>query len=595
MKQSHTRNFAIIAHIDHGKSTLADQIMALTQTVSAREQHAKLLDDMTVEQAHGVPVKARTVRNYYQADDGQEYEYNLIDTPGHVDFNYEVAKSLAATEGAILLVDATQGVQAQTIANYRIAKQRQLALIPVLNKVDLPSADIDAALAQLNDLDSAFTPEQVLQISAKTGQDVPAVLEAIKQRLPAPQGDLHQPLKALVFDSLYDPYQGVIAYVRLIDGQLKSQQALRLMQGQQDFNGKAIGVFAPQMHPQESLSAGDVGYVVTGIKDPRKVRVGDTLTSVATPTQRPLAGYQPAKSMVFAGLYPKNNDYPTLKEAVQKLNLNDPSFTYVEERSEALGVGFRCGFLGTFHLQIIRERLHDEYGVDVLTTAPNVTYHVTLTNGQQVIVNNPVQFPAFSLIKEVTEPFMKAEITMPADNLNAVLKLAEQHKGTLIDLANSGDLIVASLKIPLSEIAYHFFSELKSVSHGFASLSTAFMANEVSDLVKVEVDINYAPVDALTFIVHREDAPNMTQQLVANLKTTVPRQLYPTPVQARVEGKVIARVDVPPLRKNAAVNGERHSTSKKAALLRRQSANKRRASKNMIKLPQSVFNAILSL
>lgn len=595
MKQSHIRNFAIIAHIDHGKSTLADQIMSLTQTVSAREQHAQLLDDMTVEQAHGVTVKARTVRNYYQADDGQEYEYNLIDTPGHVDFNYEVAKSLAATEGAILLVDATQGVQAQTIANYRIAKQRQLTLIPVLNKVDLPSADIDAALAQLNDLDSAFTPEQVLQISAKTGQGVPAVLEAIKQRLPAPQGDLHQPLKALVFDSLYDPYQGVIAYVRLIDGQLKSQQALCLMQGQQDFNGKTIGVFAPQMHPQESLSAGDVGYVVTGIKDPRKVRVGDTLTSVATPTQWPLAGYQPAKSMVFAGLYPKNNDYPALKEAVQKLNLNDPSFTYVEERSEALGVGFRCGFLGTFHLQIIRERLHDEYGVDVLTTAPNVTYHVTLTNGQQVIVNNPVQFPAFSLIKEVTEPFMKAEITMPADNLNAVLKLAEQHKGTLIDLANSGDLIVASLKIPLSEIAYHFFSELKSVSHGFASLSTAFMANEVSDLVKVEVDINYAPVDALTFIVHREDAPNMTQQLVANLKTTVPRQLYPTPVQARVEGKVIARVDVPPLRKNAAVNGEQHSTSKKAALLRRQSANKRRASKNTIKLPQSVFNAILSL
>ncbi|APP12287.1 elongation factor 4 [Lactiplantibacillus plantarum subsp. plantarum] len=595
MKQSHIRNFAIIAHIDHGKSTLADQIMALTQTVSAREQHAQLLDDMTVEQAHGVTVKARTVRNYYQADDGQEYEYNLIDTPGHVDFNYEVAKSLAATEGAILLVDATQGVQAQTIANYRIAKQRQLTLIPVLNKVDLPSADIDAALAQLNDLDSAFTPEQVLQISAKTGQGVPAVLEAIKQRLPAPQGDLHQPLKALVFDSLYDPYQGVIAYVRLIDGQLKSQQALRLMQGQQNFNGKTIGVFVPQMHPQESLSAGDVGYVVTGIKDPRKVRVGDTLTSVATPTQRPLAGYQPAKSMVFAGLYPKNNDYPALKEAVQKLNLNDPSFTYVEERSEALGVGFRCGFLGTFHLQIIRERLHDEYGVDVLTTAPNVTYHVTLTNGQQVIVNNPVQFPAFSLIKEVTEPFMKAEITMPADNLNAVLKLGEQHKGTLIDLANSGDLIVASLKIPLSEIAYHFFSELKSVSHGFASLSTAFMANEASDLVKVEVDINYAPVDALTFIVHREDAPNMTQQLVANLKTTVPRQLYPTPVQARVEGKVIARVDVPPLRKNAAVNGEQHSTSKKAALLRRQSANKRRASKNTIKLPQSVFNAILSL
>lgn len=595
MNQRNIRNFAIIAHIDHGKSTLADQIMALTKTVSTREQRAQLLDDMAVEQAHGVTVKARTVRNYYQGEDGQEYEYNLIDTPGHVDFNYEVAKSLSATEGAILLVDATQGVQAQTIANYRIAKKHHLPLIPVLNKVDLASADIEAALAELHDLDSAFTPDQVLLISAKTGQGVPAVLEAIRTRLPAPTGDAAAPLKALVFDSLYDPYQGVIAYVRLIDGQLKSPQALNLMAADCHFTSKSIGVMTPNMLPQTSLHAGAVGYVVTGIKDPKQIRVGDTLTSAETPTSQPLPGYEPAKSMVFAGLYPQNNDFPALKAAVQKLNLNDPSFTFVEERSEALGVGFRCGFLGAFHLQIIRERLQDEYGIDVLTTAPNVTYHVTLKNGQRIVVNNPVQFPAFSLIEHVEEPFMKAEITTPDASLNAVLKLAEQHKGTLIDLSNNGELVVAVIKIPLSEIASHFFSELKSVSHGFASLNTTFYDNEVSDLVKVEVDINYAPVDALTFVVHREDAPQMTQQLVIGLKSTVPRQLYPTPVQAIVEGKVLARVDVPPLRKNAAVNGDKHSVSKKAALLRRQSANKRRATKNTIKLPQSVFNTILGI
>lgn len=348
MNQRNIRNFAIIAHIDHGKSTLADQIMALTKTVSTREQRAQLLDDMAVEQAHGVTVKARTVRNYYQAEDGQEYEYNLIDTPGHVDFNYEVAKSLAATEGAILLVDATQGVQAQTIANYRIAKKHHLPLIPVLNKVDLASADIEAASAELHDLDSAFTPDQVLLISAKTGQGVPAVLEAIRTRLPAPTGDATAPLKALVFDSLYDPYQGVIAYVRLIDGQLKSPQALNLMAADCHFTSKSIGVMTPNMLPQTSLHAGDVGYVITGIKDPKQIRVGDTLTSAETPTSQPLPGYEPAKSMVFAGLYPQNNDFPALKAAVQKLNLNDPSFTFVEERSEALGVGFRCGFSGRF-------------------------------------------------------------------------------------------------------------------------------------------------------------------------------------------------------------------------------------------------------
>lgn len=595
MQQQQIRNFAIIAHIDHGKSTLADQIMALTQTVSDRDSHAQLLDDMAVEQAHGVTVKSRTVRNRYHAADGQDYEYNLIDTPGHVDFNYEVAKSLAATEGAILLVDATQGVQAQTVANYRIAKQRDLVMIPVINKVDIQSADVAATQQQLQDLDPAFTPAATLQISAKTGMGVPAVLEAIRTRIPAPQGDRQRPLKALVFDSLYDAYQGVIAYVRLIDGQLTAAQPLQLMQAATPVAAKGLGTFTPDMHPQSSLQAGEVGYVVTGIKDPQLVRVGDTLTTQTNPTAAPLAGYRPAQQMVFAGLYPQDNDFAALKEAVLKLGLNDTSFSFVEERSEALGLGFRCGFLGAFHLQIIRERLHDEYGLDVLTTAPNVTYQVYLKNGQHMTIQNPVQFPAFSLIEHVEEPFVQANLTTPSDSLNAVLKLVDQHKGTLLDMGNRGDLVEVTAKMPLSEVVSHFFSELKSVSHGFASLETELLDNEPADLVKVEVDLNYAPVDALAFIVHRVDAPAMTQELVKQLKMTVPRQLYPTPVQAIVEGKALARVDVPPLRKNAAVNGEKRSTSKKAALLRRQSMNKRKATQNEIQLPQSVFNALLAL
>ncbi|MDF7682217.1 translation elongation factor 4 [Lactobacillus sp. ESL0679] len=595
MKQAQIRNFAIIAHIDHGKSTLADQIMALTKTVSERERSDQMLDDMEVEQEHGVTVKARTVRNFYQAQDGQEYEYNLIDTPGHVDFNYEVAKSLAATEGALLLVDATQGIQAQTIANYRIAKKNNLALIPVINKADIASADVVRTQQQLLELDKSFTSAQTLLISAKTGQGVPELLEAIRTRIPAPSGNSSAPLKALVFDSIYDAYQGVIINVRLVDGQLTATSDLQLMQADLSFRPKGIGVLTPNMQAQKDLQAGEVGYIVTGIKDPKKIRVGDTITTKMTPTKEALPGYEPAKQLVFAGIYPKNNDFPALKQALNKLSLNDTSFSFVEERSEALGQGFRCGFLGTFHLEIIRERLKDEYGIDVLTTAPNVTYFVYLKNGQTMKINNPAQYPAFGLIDHVTEPFIKAEIMTPNDTLNAILKLVEQHKGTLLDLDNDEAQILVTVKMPLSEVAYHFFSELKSVSHGYATLNTEFLDYEDADLVKIEVDINYAPVDSLSFVVHRGDAPQMAQKLVKELKYTVPRRLYPTPVQAIVEGKAIARVDVPPLRKNAAVDGKQRSVSKKAALLRRQSLNKRRAAQGEVKLPQEVFNVILEL
>lgn len=455
MKQANIRNFSIIAHIDHGKSTLADRIMEQTHTVSERDKKAQLLDDMAVEQAHGITVKSRTVRNHYEADDGQTYEYNFIDTPGHVDFSYEVSKSLAASDGAILLVDATQGVQAQTVANLRLAKQNHLVIIPVINKVDSDAADVPRTQAQIQKLDPAFENLDMLKISAKTGMGVHEVLEAIRTTIPAPTGDKKAPLKALVFDYMYDAFKGIIAYVRLVDGTLKPDDSLVLMAEQTHISANALGYFAPNMTPVNELNAGDVGYVVTGLKDPQLVRVGDTMTSATKPTSQPLAGYEPAKSMVFAGFYPRDNNYNELKSAIEKLALNDSSFHYSLENSEALGAGFRCGFLGMLHLQIIRERLKDEYGLEVLTTAPNVTYHVYLKGQTEpMIVNNPTNFPEFSKIEYVEEPFIKAEITTPNNLLSEVMKLAEKHKSTLLDMDNQADLIVLTYKMPTSEVAY---------------------------------------------------------------------------------------------------------------------------------------------
>ncbi len=599
MKQTNIRNFSIIAHIDHGKSTLADRIMELTNTVKERDLQDQLLDDMEVEQEHNVTVKSRTVRNVYDADDGQKYELNLIDTPGHVDFAYEVSRSLTASDGVILLVDATQGVQAQTVANYRLAKKMNLPVIPVINKIDRSNALVKRTEKQIQKLDNHFKETDFIQISAKTGQNVHQVLEAIVKRIPAPQGDVNSPLKALVFDSQYDQYKGVIALVRVVDGQFAKNEELRLMANNSNFTAKDIGFFAPQMSSTKTLHAGDVGYIVTGLKDPEAVRVGDTVTTLHNPTSQPFAGYQPVKSMVFAGLYPKSSSYQELKDAIEKLSLNDPSFRYSEETSAALGPGFRGGFLGMFHLQIIKERLHDEYGIDVLTTAPNVSYHVYVKqandNPRMVVIDNPVKFPYFNDIDHVEEPFLKAEITIRSENMGEVMKLAEQYMGTLMDITNENELIVLTYKFPLSKIAYDFFNRLKSISHGYASLSTKFLDYEQSDLVKVEVDVNYSAVDALAFVVHRSEAPELTQALVHKFKYTIPRRLYPTPVQAIVEGKAIARVDVPPLRKNAAVSGEQRSISKKQALLRRQSVNKRKAAHSQIELPQEVFNALLEL
>ena len=600
MKLANIRNFAIIAHIDHGKSTLADRIMEQTDTVSKRQLSEQLLDSMEVEQAHGVTVKSRSVRNFYQADNGQEYEYNLIDTPGHVDFSYEVSKSLAASDGAILLVDATQGVQAQTVANLRLALKHNLTIIPVINKIDNAAADVEATEAQIRALRPEFVDADILKISAKTGENVHQVLEAIYQKIPAPQGIPDAALKALIFDSQYDSYQGIIADVRLIDGQLQNQQKLQLMQGGSKFNAQAIGIFTPNMQPVKELNAGEVGYIVTGIKDVASVQVGDTLTTTENPTKNAIPHFKPAQSMVYAGFYPKGDtSYEALKQAISKLALNDSAFHYAPEQSEALDAGFRCGFLGIFHLQIIQERLRDEYHVEVLTTAPNATYHVYLKQPQPkqeyLTITNPAKFPDFSEIDYVTESYVKAVITTPNEYLGAVMKLCDQHFGEMVDLDNQQDIVTLTYKLPVSEIAYDFFNSLKSITHGFATLDTEFLDYELVDVVKIQIQINYAAVDALDIIVPRQKADLIAHKLVKKLKYTVPRRLYPMPVQAMVENKAIARVDVPPLRKNAAVNGEKRSISKKQQLLRRQSLNKRQAVKSDIKLPQSVFDAILNI
>lgn len=587
-RQKFIRNFAIVAHIDHGKSTLADRIMEMTSTISEREAEDQLLDDLSVEKAHGVTVKSRTVRNYFIDDHGDEYQYNLIDTPGHVDFNYEVSRSLSATDGVLLLVDATKGVQAQTVANYRLAKEANLVIIPIVNKIDTAAAEVEATINQLGDLDDAFTPENIIKISAKSGLNVEAVLTTIRDRIPAPAGDENSALQALVFDSKFDPYKGIIVQARLVQGTLNNNDQVLFMANEIKSGIKEMGVFAPLMTPVKQLRAGDVGFIVTGIKDPEAVKVGDTITLAKQPVAAALPGYQDVEPMVYAGLYPRGSEFKDLKVGIEKLALNDAAFQYEPEQSEALGMGFRGGFLGIFHLQIIRERLKEEFGLDVLTTMPNSTYRVTVKNEDEPIyVENPTQFPDYGQIVLVEEPYMLAKMTMPNEMLNDVMRLAEGRRGELVDLETIGAMLLVTYRMPISEIAYDFFNELKSVSHGFATLSTTFDQYQPSDLVRIDVAIDYAKIDALTFVVHRLKANRMGIELVDKLKDLIPRKLQAMPVQAIVEGRAIARADVPPLRK-AQASGTK--VSKKQQQMRRQGVKK-----SDIELPQSVFDAVLQM
>lgn len=595
MKEKNIRNFAIISHIDHGKSTLSDRLMEMMGTVNKREIEPQLLDSLTVEQKHGVTVKARTVQNIYTSENGEHYQLNLIDTPGHVDFNYEVSKSLAATDGVILLVDATQGVQAQTVANWRLAHELGLPMLPVINKVDSPNADIEAVKEELLHLDSSLAQRPFYEVSAKTGQGVAELIKGIIHYLPAPKGDEEAPLKALVYDSEYDPYLGVIIQVRIFNGQLVKNSELKLMASGRTFKAKDVGIYQPSRASRNELSTGEVGYVITGVKEADDVRVGDTVTTAVAGVSQALPGFEKQQPMVYAGFFPQDN-YQLLKEALQKIALNDSALLITDENSTAMGPGFRIGFLGIFHLKIIQERLEEEYGLKVTVTSPNVPYEVKLKDASTVkLLTNPAYFPSFEKIESIAEPMMIAVIDCPSESLDRIMQLAEQYRGIFQDMDNEGNRVQLVYRLPLAEIAYDFYNQLKSISHGYASLQTKPDGYEVSDLVKVEVQINYAKIDALSFITHRSNVEGMTQKLVHELKMTVPRRLYPMPVQAVVEGKVLARVDVPPLRKNAAVNGEQRSISKKQALLRRQNVNKRTAAHSDIELPQAVFNTLLAL
>lgn len=596
MEQKLIRNFSIVAHIDHGKSTLADQIMKMTDTYDFRNHQEQVLDDMKVEQDHGVTVRSKTVRNIYHAKDGNQYELNLIDTPGHVDFHYEVEKSLSASDGVILLVDATKGVQAQTVANYRIAKDNHLVIIPVINKVDNQNAQVDMCEQQLYELDESFLEKDIIHISAKTGYHVDEVLEAIVHDIPSPNGDVKQPLKALVFDSHYDAYQGVVAYVRIIDGQVNTNDKLVFMNQNVRFEGNQIGIFNPQLVPQDQLNPGDIGYIITGIKDPSEVRVGDTITKSANRAQEAVAGYQPASAVVFAGIYPKDADFKDLSSAMAKLKLNDSSIEMVEHVSESLGMGYRCGFLGMFHLQIVRERLVNDFGMEVIVTAPNVNYRYTTTKDDNFkTINNPSDLPDFADLKVVEEPINQMIIETPSDSVNDIMALVTKHRGVLLNMDNHNQMVRLTYHVPLAEIAFNFFNQLKSISHGFATYDSSFDSYQPSDIVKITIDVNYSSVEELTFLTHRQNAFDLAQEIVHQLKYVIPRRLYPMPVQGYIEGRVVARVDVPPLRKNAAVSGDAKSVSKKQALLRRQSLNKRKSAADSVQLPQSVFDAILNI
>jgi GTP-binding protein LepA len=594
--QAYIRNFCIIAHIDHGKSTLADRLLERTGTVTAREMVSQVLDTMDLEREKGVTIKASAVRMSYTAQDGQEYELNLIDTPGHVDFSYEVSRALNACEGALLIVDASQGIEAQTLANLYMALDLDLAIIPVINKIDLTSAHPEEVAQEIEEL-FGFDAEDILQVSAKEGTNVDRVLEAIVTHVPPPRGDPDQPLRALIFDSHYDPYKGVVAYVRLVDGEMDASPLLLLGNGVQ-VEPIEIGVFAPRMEPVEGLTAGEVGYVATGLKTVRDCAVGDTLTQQEQPASEPIAGYRSAKPMVFAGFYPaEGEDYALLRDALEKLQLNDAALFFEPETSQALGFGFRCGFLGLFHMEIVQERLEREYDLDMIATAPSVEYRVTKTNGETMTIDNPVELPPETEIDEIAEPWMELSIFTPADYIGPVMELTTQRRGVYQDMEYlDTKRVLITFHIPLTEILVDFFDKLKSMTRGYASMDYAFLHYAPADMVKLDVLVNQQPVDALSIIVHREQAYHKGQRLVSRLKKVIPRQQFQVPIQAAVGKKVISRANVKAVRKDVLAKCYGGDVTRKRKLLEQQKAGKKRLKTiGQVSIPQEAFMTVLSL
>ena len=596
--QSKIRNFSIIAHIDHGKSTLADRLLELCHAVPEREMENQLLDNMDLERERGITIKARAVTIHYDALDGQTYTLNLIDTPGHVDFNYEVSRSLAACEGAILVVDASQGVEAQTLANTYLALDHDLEIRPVINKIDLPAANPALAKEEIENvigLDAAEAPE----ISAKMGTNIQAVLEDIVHHVPAPQGDPKAPFKALIFDSQYDAYRGVVVYFRVMEGTLTLDQTVKMMASGAQYGLVEIGHLLPtKLEPCQSLSAGEVGYLTASIKNVKDTQVGDTITTVDNPAAEPLPGYRPARSMVYCGIYTEDGSkYPDLRDALEKLQLNDASLTFEPETSAALGFGFRCGFLGMLHMEIIQERLEREFDLDLITTLPNVIYEVTKTDGTEVRVDNPHNYPDPSVIAEQREPFVKVSIISPPDYVGNIMPMCQERRGEFKDMQYlDTNLVEIHYHMPLNEIIYDFFDALKARTKGYASLDYEFLDYRPSDLVKVDLLLNGEQVDALSFIVHREKAYGRARKICEKLKENIPRQLFEVPVQAAIGGKIIARETVKAIRKDVLAKCYGGDISRKKKLLEKQKEGKKKMrTLGTVQLPTEAFMAVLKL
>ncbi len=590
------RNFSIIAHIDHGKSTLADRLIQICGGLSSREMEAQVLDSMDLERERGITIKAQTAALDYRARNGELYHLNLIDTPGHVDFSYEVSRSLAACEGAILVVDASQGVEAQTVANCYTAIEQGVEVFTVLNKIDLPSAEPDRVIEEVEDI-IGISAQDALRISAKTGEGVAEVLEALIERIPAPVGDVDQPLKALIIDSWFDNYVGVVMLVRVVDGVLKPRDKILLMSTNTTHLCEQVGVFTPKSLLREALRAGEVGFVIAGIRELQAARVGDTLTLAQRPAEIPLPGFKEIKPQVFAGLYPvESNQYEALRDALEKLRLNDASLQYEPETSQALGFGFRCGYLGLLHMEIVQERLEREYDMDLITTAPTVVYEVVMQDGTMEEVENPARMPDPSKIAEIREPVITATMLLPQDYVGPVITLCNQKRGVQVDMQYSGRQVVLTYEMPLNEVVMDFFDRLKSVSRGYASLDYEFKEFRSADLVKLDVLINGDKVDALSLVVHRSNSQYRGRELVSKMRELIPRQMFDVAIQAAVGAHIIARENVKALRKNVLAKCYGGDISRKRKLLEKQKAGKKRMKQvGSVEIPQEAFLAILQV
>lgn len=595
LDQKNKRNFSIIAHIDHGKSTIADRLLEMTGTVTQREMVDQVLDSMDLEREKGITIKAQAVTLNYKAKDGETYELNLIDTPGHVDFIYEVSRSLAACDGALLVVDAAQGIEAQTLANVYLALENDLEILPVINKIDLPSADPDKVKLEIEDVIGLPADDAVL-VSGKTGFGIEDLLEAIIKFIPAPKGKVDNPLKALIFDSHYDDFRGVITYIRIIEGKISKGDKIKIMSTDKEFDVLEVGVFSPKMKEVKELSAGSVGYIITGIKSIKDTQVGDTITHVKNPTSTALEGYRPALSMVFAGVYPvSTDDYEDLREALEKLQLNDASLSYAPETSLALGFGFRCGFLGLLHMEIVVERLRREFNIDLISTAPSVQYHVTPEQGEMTVIDNPAEFPEGK--KYIEEPYVKGTIIVPKDFVGNVMELCQEKRGTFINMNYLDDTrTMISYDLPLAEIVIDFYDKLKSRTKGYASFEYEMIGYKESDLVKVDILVSGNPVDAFSFIAHKDNAYYRGRAIVEKLKEVIPRQQFEIPLQAALGTKIIARETIKALRKNVLAKCYGGDITRKKKLLEKQKEGKKRMKAiGNVEIPQEAFLSVLKL